>query len=58
MKDFGNTISCSDMQEIASLLEQAVLKPDISHVFDFDEMAKVYLQIGAGHTVGRVVVKL
>ncbi|WP_235935451.1 zinc-binding dehydrogenase [Flavobacterium ichthyis] len=34
------------------------MKPYISHVFDFDEMAKAHLQIETGHTVGKVVVKL
>lgn len=48
----------SDIQYIASLLESGVLKPHISHVFSFDEMAKAHLQIETGRTVGKVVVTL
>ncbi|SDL55961.1 NADP-dependent oxidoreductase [Pedobacter antarcticus] len=48
----------SDIQYIASLLGTGLLKPHISHVFDFDEMAKAHLQIQTGRTVGKVVVKL
>lgn len=47
-----------DMQYIASLLEKGVLKPHVSHVFDFDEMAQAHLQVETGHTVGKIVVKL
>lgn len=48
----------NDMEHIASLLEKGVLKPYISHVFQFDEMAKAHLQIETGRTIGKVVVKL
>ncbi|MCV9933555.1 NADP-dependent oxidoreductase [Flavobacterium sp. LS1R47] len=50
--------SGQDMQHIASLLENGVLKPYVSHIFEFDEMAKAHLQIETGRTVGKVVVKL
>ncbi len=50
--------SGDDMQYIASLLEKGVLKPYVSHVFEFDDMAKAHLQIETGRTVGKVVVKL
>lgn len=50
--------SGSDMQKIALLLEKGILKPHISHVFSFDEMAKAHLQIETGHTVGKIVVTL
>ncbi|ALL08592.1 oxidoreductase [Pedobacter sp. PACM 27299] len=50
--------SGNDMEHIASLLEKGVLKPYISHVFQFDEMAKAHLQIETGRTIGKVVVKL
>lgn len=50
--------SGQDMKHIASLLEKEVLKPHVSHVFEFDEMAKAHLQIETGRTVGKVVVKL
>jgi len=48
----------SDMEYIASLLEAGILKPHVSHVFGFDEIAKAHLQIETGRTVGKVVVKL
>lgn len=48
----------SDMEQIASLLETGVLKPHISQVFSFDEMAKAHWQIETGRTVGKVVVIL
>ena len=47
-----------DMGIIASLLEQGIIKPHISHVFGFDEMAKAHLQLETGRTVGKVVVSL
>lgn len=50
--------SDNDMEHIASLLEKGVLKPYISHVFQFDEMAQAHLQIETGRTIGKVVVKL
>ena len=48
----------NDMEHIASLLEKGILKPYISHVFQFDEMAQAHLQIETGRTIGKVVVKL
>lgn len=50
--------SGEDMRHIAYLLENGVLKPHVSHVFGFDEMAKAHLQIETGRTVGKVVVKI
>lgn len=50
--------SGSDMQKIASLLSKGILKPHVSHVFDFEEIAKAHLQIETGRTVGKVVVEL
>ncbi|MEI2273573.1 NADP-dependent oxidoreductase [Sphingobacterium sp. ML3W] len=50
--------SGEDMCHIASLLKKGVLKPHISHVFDFDEMGKAHLQIESNRTVGKVVVRL
>jgi NADPH:quinone reductase-like Zn-dependent oxidoreductase len=46
-----------DMQHIASLLEAGVLKPHVSHIFEFDDMAKAHLQIETGRTIGKVVLK-
>ncbi|MCV9927850.1 NADP-dependent oxidoreductase [Flavobacterium sp. LS1R49] len=48
----------SDIEYIASLLGTGLLKPHVSHVFDFDEMEKAHLQIETGRTVGKVVVKV
>lgn len=47
-----------DMYHIASLLEAGVLKPRVSHVFEFEEMAQAHLQVETGRTVGKVVVQL
>ncbi|MGM1428839.1 NADP-dependent oxidoreductase [Sphingobacterium lactis] len=47
-----------DMQQIASFLEKGIIKPYVSHVFEFYEMAKAHLQIETGRTVGKVVVTL
>lgn len=46
------------MQQIAYLLEQRILKPHVSHVFNFDQMADAHLQIESGRTIGKVVVQL
>ncbi|MCS4304176.1 NADP-dependent oxidoreductase [Chryseobacterium sp. BIGb0232] len=50
--------SGKDMRTIASLLEKGVIKPHISHVFAFNELAKAHQQIETGRTIGKVVVKL
>lgn len=50
--------SSRDMQKIASLLEKGIIKPHISHVFAFNEIAKAHKQIETGRTVGKVVVEL
>ena len=46
------------MAIIASFLERGIIKPQVSHVFDFNEMAQAHLQIETGRTVGKVVVTL
>lgn len=48
--------SGKDMGIIASWLESGIIKPYISQVFNFEEMAKAHLQIESGRTVGKVVV--
>ena len=50
--------SKKDMAIIASFLERGIVKPHVSHVFDFNEMAQAHLQIETGRTVGKVVVTL
>jgi NADPH:quinone reductase-like Zn-dependent oxidoreductase len=47
-----------DMRNIAFLLEKGIIKPHVSHVFGFDEMAEAHLQIETGRTIGKVVVEL
>jgi len=46
------------MTHIASLLEKGILRPHISQVFSFDEIAKAHLQLETGLTIGKVVVSL
>lgn len=50
--------SGSGMRKIASLLEKGIIKPHISHVFAFSEIAKAHEQIETGRTIGKVVVEL
>ncbi|QIY90271.1 NADP-dependent oxidoreductase [Chryseobacterium gallinarum] len=47
-----------DMEQIAALLEKGIIKPYVSHVFNFEDMAKAHQQIETGRTIGKVVVKL
>jgi NADPH:quinone reductase-like Zn-dependent oxidoreductase len=47
-----------DIESIANLLEQNILKPHISKVFDFDEMHQAHLEIETGRTVGKIVVQI
>jgi len=46
------------MTHIASLLEKGILRPHITQVFSFDEIAKAHLQLETGRTIGKVVVSL
>lgn len=50
--------SKQDIEYIALLLEKGILKPHISHIFGFDEIAKAHRQIESGRTVGKIVVEL
>ncbi|MEL6811793.1 MAG: NADP-dependent oxidoreductase [Bacteroidota bacterium] len=47
-----------DMRKLASLLESGAIKPHISRIFLFDEMAEAHRQLESGRTVGKVVVTL
>lgn len=47
--------SGEDMEQIASLLQAGILKPHLSHVYNFNEIAKAHLQIETGRTVGKIV---
>lgn len=46
------------MKQIANLLEKGIIKPHISKLFDFNEMAEAHLQQETGRTVGKIVVKI
>jgi NADPH:quinone reductase-like Zn-dependent oxidoreductase len=50
--------SGTDMQQLAQLLVEGILKPHISHQFSFDEIAKAHQQIETGKTRGKIVVNL
>lgn len=50
--------SGADMQQLAQLLQQGILKPYISHQFSFDEMAKAHQQIETGKTRGKLIVNV
>ncbi|QMU27503.1 NADP-dependent oxidoreductase [Adhaeribacter radiodurans] len=47
--------SGADMEVLANLLEQRILKPVIEHTFPLEEMAKAHEQIETGRTRGKVV---
>ena len=47
-----------DMQHLASLLEDGVLKPTVSMVFPFEKMAEAHAQIETGKTRGKIVVTI
>lgn len=50
--------SGKDMQQIASMLANGVLKPFVSKVFAFDEMQAAHLAQETGRTIGKIVVKI
>jgi len=45
-----------DMKKLAGLLSQKYLKPHVSKIFTFAEMAEAHRQVETGHTVGKIVV--
>jgi NADPH:quinone reductase-like Zn-dependent oxidoreductase len=47
-----------DMAALADLTGKGLLKPHISAVYPFEEMAKAHTQIESGRTVGKIVVTL
>ncbi|RZJ66229.1 MAG: NADP-dependent oxidoreductase [Flavobacterium sp.] len=47
-----------DMKQIAEWLESGQLKPEVSQVFDFDELPKAHESIESGHTRGKIVIRL
>lgn len=48
--------SGEDMHTMSKLLENGMIKPHISQVFTFDEMAKAHEQLETGRTVGKIVI--
>lgn len=48
----------ADMASLAQLLDEKVLRPHVSSVFDFADMNKAHLQVETGRTVGKVVVTI
>ncbi|TRW22030.1 NADP-dependent oxidoreductase [Flavobacterium zepuense] len=48
----------NDMEAIANLLKQGIIKPHVSKTFDFNDMRAAHLQIESGRTVGKIVVTL
>ncbi|BAV06932.1 NADPH:quinone reductase [Filimonas lacunae] len=47
----------AEMQQIAALLTQGILKPHVSQTFSFDQMKEAHLQIATGKTIGKILVK-
>lgn len=50
--------SGEDMNTLKSMLEADELKPHVSKIFPFEDMAGAHLLIESGRTVGKVIVKL
>lgn len=48
----------NDMQAIAGLLQQEILRPFISEVYPFNDIAKAHAQIETGRTRGKLVVTM
>jgi len=45
-----------DMQQLATLLENGIVRSHVSKKFSFDQMKDAHLQIESGRTVGKIVV--
>lgn len=50
--------SGSDMNTLKDMLESGALKPHVSKIFTFENMADAHLQIESGRTVGKVIIKI
>lgn len=50
--------SGEDMNTLKAMLENGELKPHVSKIFSFENMADAHVQIESGRTVGKVIVKL
>ncbi|TDX02157.1 NADP-dependent oxidoreductase [Dinghuibacter silviterrae] len=47
-----------NMAALAALIGQGVIKPHVSALFPFEDMAAAHLQVETGKTIGKVVVRL
>lgn len=47
-----------DMQSLAQLLQQGILKPTISHQYSFEKMAEAHQQIETGKTRGKIIINV
>jgi len=50
--------SGEDMQNLASLLEEGALKPEVSLVLPFEKMKEAFAQVASGKTRGKVIVTI
>jgi NADPH:quinone reductase-like Zn-dependent oxidoreductase len=50
--------SGDDMRQLATLLENGIVRSHVSKRFSFDQMKDAHLQIESGRTVGKIVVTL
>jgi NADPH:quinone reductase-like Zn-dependent oxidoreductase len=50
--------SGKDMEDLARLLEQGIIKSHVPKVFSFDQMAEAHRQVESGRTQGKVVVSV
>ena len=48
----------NDMQTIAGLLENGIIKSHISKTFSFSQMAEAHQQIESGRTIGKITVEI
>ena len=51
-------LSSENLQLLAHLLGNGSIKPKVSKIFSFDQMAEAHLQIESGRTVGKIVVNV
>ncbi|RXK83125.1 NADP-dependent oxidoreductase [Filimonas effusa] len=47
-----------DMRRIAHLLQEGIIRPYISHVYDFSQMKEAHLQQETGKTRGKLVIRI
>jgi NADPH:quinone reductase-like Zn-dependent oxidoreductase len=50
--------SGEDMQHISQLMEDGVLRSEVSNTFPFEKMAEAHLQVATGKTRGKTIVNL